>query len=216
MLDKQSIIYYLSEDLIDQIYRSRFGPLEEKTLASTGERAKGITGRFGISKLVAFLGLTSDVEAKGESKTGTKEERKILESTDDRALVLLREAFISRKQTNITDVGEHAAPHLVYFFEGPIHLDYKRVPGKRREYFVQVIYRTDRVEVFGVTSKDNWASESLRTNLLLQSAESRGEGVLAAGLLTPLAVDRGKIPVRVSAQFLILFHPSMIRGAETE
>lgn len=210
MLDRRSVIYYLSEDLIDQMYRSRFGPLEGKTLASTGERAKSVTGRLGLGKLIEFLGLTSDVQAKGESKTGTKEERKILESTDDRALVLLREAFTSRKQTNIMDIAEHATPHLVYFFEGPVHVDYKRVSGKGREYFVQVIHRTDRVEVFGVTSKDNWTSESLRTNLLLQSAESRGEGVPAAGLLTPLAVDRDRIPVRVSAQFLVLFHPSMI------
>lgn len=108
-------IYYISRDLIDQIYRKQFGPIEETILSNQSEKSRGWGGKLGLSKVLSIFGLDAGGETKSERKKSKSESRSIKQSSDDRALVLL-EKICANNPADVRDIATHDETHDICFF----------------------------------------------------------------------------------------------------
>jgi hypothetical protein len=208
MSDNRGYFYYLSADLIDQVYRSVHGPLTEKTHVKQSDRTWKFSLKAGLDKLLKLLGLSGGVEANLERKRMSGETTKVLENVEDRALVLMKEVFTSEKLTDISNIVNDAKPKPFYSFVQPIRLDYKK--NATTGYSVHVSSRSSQLTFSGITSDGNWRAPSLKNSLVWQSKQNKSPGIRAAGILSPISITRKGDTVEVGVQFFLIFHPSLI------
>jgi hypothetical protein len=204
-------IYYISRDLIDQIYRKQFGPIEETIVSNQSEKSRGWGGKLGLSKVLSIFGLDAGGETKSERKKSKSESRSIKQSSHDRALVLL-EKICANNPANVRDIVTHDEYHDIYTFSAAVHLSYTPIECVKSP-LVEVSYESEGLQFSGLTSADNWTSPSLMNNLLWKSKKSKDAGIWASGILTPLFVERAEEGINLSVQYLVIFHPSMLQSA---
>jgi hypothetical protein len=205
-----TFIYYFSRKSIDQIYSSIHGPTQETTettgLESTGEGAV----KAGIGKLAQLLGLKIDVEGKLGAKKTTGLSTRTVQSSEDRAVALLREMLASPNVARLEDLRRDPVANAVYVFRHSVKLKYAPIDdtGERS---IEVGGRTEGLEWTGVTSESNWVSKSLKNNLIWQS--QRGT-VPAIGLVVPLsAPQRSADGLKILVQYLLIISPLLGPGA---
>lgn len=203
MPTKFPIIFYISHSVIDQIYRSRFGPLIETTTNEGSETAKGIAGKLGLPKLAALLtGATLDAEGKIERKSSKSFSRKVIETSEDRAIQLITELFQSQSH-DIAAAGTNFSANDLYTFTLPVTLIPKKAT-KTRKALIEVRHNSGALELSGVTSEANWISPSYMNTLLWEAARRRGLAI--SGIFLPVSVELGEAKKRIiSCQFLVLF-----------
>lgn len=211
MLGNAAPIYYVSRNLIDQIYRSEFGPLEDKTVKIQEENRKSFLAKLGIGNLAALLsGLTVTGGGEIEKKRARSISAMVNESVEDRALVLIRDIFTNDESLDIHKIVDHDEPSSVYSFSLPMIIRRTKVGGG--EGLIEVSHKSEDIEVSGLTSASNWVSQSLTSNLLWKIAKGKGVGVPVGGFLTPVSINKDSKPVSISVQYLIIFHPAMNLG----
>lgn len=201
------MIYYISKNNIDNLYRSKFGSVI--TEKETGEnKSKSFTAslKFGLDKLIALISGTS-LEVKGDtsfSKTTTEKQKRI-ETSEDRALFLVKELFT---EENIEKVNKNSDFNSldtknIYAFELNFSVT-EKFKKKGLGTDIILMHKSDTFEITGHTSKENWVSSSLVNNIL--SIQNINEpSFLCSGIFSPIQVIRDSGKVKIIVQFLIIF-----------
>jgi len=198
-----TLIYYFSKNSIDQIYSSIHGPSSETTETELTERAGEGSLKAGIGKLARLLGLSVDIEGKVSSKSAKGSSTKTVQSSEDRAVALLRHIFEDPTLPEIENLIE-GKPHAVYAFKQGLRLKYAPIIDNS-ERSIEVTGRTGRIEWTGITSESNWVSRSLKNTLMWRSQKA---SFPAAGIVVPLEpAERLSTGYRVLVQYLLIINP---------
>ncbi|MGB7208415.1 MAG: hypothetical protein WBD27_07135 [Pyrinomonadaceae bacterium] len=204
-------IYYVSRSLIDQIYKSKFGPLEDLTITQSKENKVSLGVKLALDKLIAFLtGTNLNLEAALEHKRGVSEARAIRESAEDRSLVILRELLSDLDIKDISSILLPNEPESAYVFSLPLKLINKAVKTGKGS-IVEVSHISPFLSFSGSTSCDNWPSQSLLNTLLWSSAKNKTVGIVMGGVLHPITVTRKDNKVIAMVQYLFLFPVSLFQ-----
>lgn len=199
------IIYYISKNVIDQLYRQYFGALEEATYIDTQENSGKVSAKLLLDKLFSLLTGTS-LEAQGElqHKRGETKERKISETSEDRAFRLLEEIFEKGPKLNPQQIIDGEITQGIYTFSLPAKISYKKIQTQGKESFIEVSHKSGNFNLAGLTSDDNWLSASVLNNLIWQSVKRKETGIAVSGVLSIVGVDNSKNKTEVIVQFLLI------------
>jgi hypothetical protein len=191
--------------VIDQLYRQHFGALEEATYIDTQENSGKVSAKLLLDKLFSLLTGTS-LEAQGElqHKRGETKERKISETSEDRAFRLLEEIFEKGPKLNPQQVIDGKITRGIYTFSFPARISYQKIQTQGKESLIEVSHKSDRFNLAGLTSGDNWLSASILNNLIWQSVKRKETGITVSGVLSIVGVDNSKNKTEVIVQFLLI------------
>lgn len=197
------IIYYISRNTIDHLYRQHFGALEESTFIDTKENSGKVSFKLLLDKLFGLItGTNFEVQGELQHKRGETKQLKISETSEDRAFRLLEEIFEKCPKLNPQDVIEGKTKQGIYTFSLPTRISYKKIQSK--DTLIEVSHESDNFKLSGLTSNDNWLSASVLNNLIWQSIKKKETGIMVSGVLSIVGVDNSKNNAEVIVQFLLI------------
>lgn len=199
------IIYYISRNTIDHLYRQHFGALEESTFIDTKENSGKVSVKLLLDKLFGLItGTNFEVQGELQHKRGETKQLKISETSEDRAFRLLEEIFEKCPRLNPQNVIDGETKQGIYTFSFPARISYKKIQTQGKESLIEVSHNSDNFSLAGLTSDDNWLSASILNNLIWQSVKRRETGVTVSGVLSIIGVDNSKNKTEVVVQFLLI------------
>jgi hypothetical protein len=191
----ENLIYYISEDAIDQLYRKKFGSLAtEKT--KTTENLGGLTAKLGLNKLVSLISFS------GDANLGHKhsEQVKVNESAEDRANILLKTLF---SKSSLKDIDEINASHFdpLYRFSLPLNIEEKFGSNSGETTYIEIKHISEKLEITGTSSPNNWLSGSLLNSFLYNNIDTH---INASGIVSPLSAKQEGSKLRALVQFILV------------
>ena len=198
------LIYYISKSNIELIYKKNFGPIIEITIDNKVEQQNKFSLKLGLEKLLKII-TGATFSAEGELvKIHTKGKGEVIKETvEDRALVIIKEIFTDYNVTDINDITKHESPYPVYRFCLPLKTS-ESFNQKGTGTLIEVSYYSDYLRFKGVTSSENWTSNSLLNNILYT------DSFKAAGIFVPLEVTKENNLVNLTVQYLIICSSSIL------
>lgn len=172
------MLYYLSHDTIDRMYRQRLGPPENETVSERQRQEGTVSAQVSLGKLISFLG---EIGGNGNASAMTEEvaTSSIEETEIDRAIELIESLAGDDQILSIDEFGRENRE--IYSFSHPMKIEYTTV--NNNETLVSVSSISSDIRFEGLTSPENWASKSLLNGLLTASLDHE---ITLFGLLHPV------------------------------
>ena len=196
------IIYYLSPELVDQLYRQELGVIGDTTKTTGVRNEQKLSLKATLGAIWQKLGGPAlDGQGQIQHATSNVETLAIKGSVEERAALLLNHFLATNRLRNISDILESDRYESLYIFSLPARIAPKKVG---RDSFIEVTHTSDSLAFSGLTSETNWASPSLRNNLLWAAAKNPAKVVSIFGILFPLTVVKESEVTRLSVQYLLI------------
>lgn len=201
---KLGIIYYISKSNIELIYKNNFGPNKETTYKNESEQRKGLSLKLGLEKFLKILtGANFSAEGTIEKSDTMAEEIRFKESVEDRALVLINELFTDDLIPDIKEITKHETPFPIYSFSLLLEIT-ESFNQKGSGTLIEVSHHSDNLNFKGVTSSENWNSNSLVNNVLYTGSFE------ASGIFMPLKVMKENNMTNLTVQYLVIYNKGSV------
>lgn len=202
------LFYYVSVNIIDQLYKNEFGPIKETEVTKEKDRGAKLSVSATLDKLIKIL-IPINANISGQYRLGNKEinKTKIIESPEDRIAVLIKNIYSKKHLPNIESLSEDGPINSLYWFSSPIKIRSK-VGSNTNNIIVEVSHKSNKIEFYGTTSEDNWISTSILNNLLFSSKSN--EIINLSGIAIPISVNFNSTIPRIIVQFVIICNPIIV------
>jgi len=197
-----SLIFYISEKFIDQIYREHVGQItNEKIVEEQKEVVKEITGSTGIGQLFSLLSLK--LGGKASKKKNLKEQVKLSNNVADRANIVIKSLLNDFHLKDLSEINPDK-PDMFYKFMLPLSVEEVFAQNGNKT-LIEVSYSSSRLSFKGTTTDLNWAADSLLNTILYNYAETP---LNASGIVTPISTTQKGEKVVVLVQYIAIFKQS--------
>jgi hypothetical protein len=194
-----SLIFYISEKFIDQIYREHIGQISnERIIEEQKEIAKEITGSAGIGQLFSILSLKLD--GKASKKKSLKEQVKVTNNVADRANRVIKSLLSDFQLKDISEINPDE-PDMFYKFMLPLTVEEVLVQNSHKT-LIEVSYNSSKLSFKGTTTDLNWTTDSLLNTILFSYADTP---INASGIVAPISVAKKDDKLIVLVQYIAIF-----------
>ncbi len=198
-----SLIFYISEKFIDQIYREHIGQISnERIIEEQKEIAKEITGSAGIGQLFSILSLQLD--GKASKKKSLKEQVKVTNSVADRANIVIKSLLSDFQLKDISEINPDE-PDMFYKFMLPLTVEEVFVQNGHKT-LIEVSYNSNKLSFKGTTTDLNWTTDSLLNTILYSYADTP---INASGIVAPISIAEKDDKLIVLVQYIAIFKQSL-------
>jgi hypothetical protein len=197
-----SLIFYISEKFIDQIYREHVGQISnERIIEEQKEVAKEITGSAALGQLFSILSLKLD--GKASKKKSLKEQVKVTNNVADRANIVIKSLLSDFQLKDVSEINPDN-PDMFYKFMLPLSVEEVFVQNGNKS-LIEVSYSSSRLLFKGTTTNLNWTADSLLNTILYSYADTP---INASGIIAPISITKQGEKLIVLVQYIAIFKQS--------